>query len=214
MAGDATDTEHLLRRAAEGEPECWDLLVNRHGKRLRRVVAFRLDQRLQGRIDPSDVIQETYLEAWQHVAEYLRQPAMPFFLWLRGIAGNKLRELHRHHLGTQLRDAGREVSLHRGTLPEASSAALAAQLVGHTTRPSEAAIRAEIKIRLQEALNRMDPMDREVLALRHFEHLSPAETAQVLGIKEKAAGMRYVRALKRLKEILAGLPGGLVEFRP
>ena len=138
---------------------------------------------------------------------------MPFFLWLRGIVGNKLRELHRHHLGTQMRDAGREVSLYRGNMPDASSAALAAQLLGHATRPSEAAIRAEVKVRLQEALNTMDPLDREVLALRHFEQLTPAETAQVLGIKEKAAGMRYVRALKRLKEILTGLPGGLKELR-
>jgi RNA polymerase sigma-70 factor, ECF subfamily len=178
------------------------------------MVAFRLDQRLRGRIDPSDVIQETYLEAWQHLAEYVRQPAMPFFLWLRAIAGNKLRELHRHHLGTRMRDAAREVCLHHGTLPETTSAALAAQLLGQATRPSEAAIRAEIKVRLQEALNSMDAIDREVLALRHFEHLSPAETAQILGIKEKAAGMRYVRALKRLKEILAGFPGGLTDFRP
>ena len=113
-----------------------------------------------------------------------------------------------------MRDAGREVSLYRGTMPEASSAALAAQLLGHATRPSEAAIRAEVKIRLQEALNAMDPIDREVLALRHFEQLTPAETAQVLGIKEKAAGMRYLRALKRLKDILTGLPGGLKELRP
>jgi RNA polymerase sigma-70 factor (ECF subfamily) len=214
MAGDAPNPEHLLQLAAGGDPRSWDLLLSGHGERLRRMVAFRLDQRLRGRINPSDVIQETYLEAWKHLAEYLRQPAMPFFLWLRGIAGNKLRELHRHHLGTQLRDAGREVSLHRGTLPETTSAALAAQLLGHATRPSEAAIRAEIKVRLQEALNSMDPMDREVLALRHFEHLSPAETAQVLGIKEKAAGMRYMRALRRLREILASLPGGLTEFRP
>jgi RNA polymerase sigma-70 factor (ECF subfamily) len=139
---------------------------------------------------------------------------VPFFLWLRGIAANKLRELHRRHLGTQMRDAGREVALHRGGLPETTSAALAAQLLGHATRPSEAAVRAEVKVRLQEALNRMDPIDREVLALRHFEHLSPAEAARVLGIKEKAAGMRYVRALRRLKEILAALPGGLAEFRP
>jgi RNA polymerase sigma-70 factor (ECF subfamily) len=112
-----------------------------------------------------------------------------------------------------MRDAAREVALHRGTWPETTSAALAAQLLGHGPRPSEAAIRAEVKIRLQEALNHMDPIDREVLALRHFEHLSPAETAHVLGIKEKAAGMRYVRALRRLKEILAALPGGLTEFR-
>jgi RNA polymerase sigma-70 factor, ECF subfamily len=139
----------------------------------------------------------------------LRQPALPFFLWLRGVVGNKLRELHRHHLATQMRDAGREVSLYRGTMPEASSAALADQLLGHATRPSEAAIRAEMKIRLQEALNVMDPIDREIVALRHFEQLTPAETAQVLGIKEKAAGMRYLRALKRLKDILTSLPGGL-----
>jgi RNA polymerase sigma-70 factor (ECF subfamily) len=214
MAGDSTTTERLLKMAAEGDSQSWGLLVKRHDDRLRRMVAFRLDQRLQGRIDPSDVIQETYLEACQHLGDYLRHPVAPFFLWLRGIAGNKLRELHRHHLGTQLRDAGREVSLHRGTLPETTSAALAARLLGHATRPSEAAIRAEIKIRLQEALNSMDPVDREVLALRHFEHLSPAETAQVIGIKEKAAGMRYLRALRRLKEILAAFPGGLTEFRP
>ena len=214
MAGDSSTTERLLRQAAEGDGHSWETLINRHRERLDRMVAFRLDQRLRGRIDASDVIQETYLEAWQHLAEYLRQPKMPFFLWLRGIAGNKLRELHRHHLGTQGFNAGREVSLHRGTLPETTSAALAAQLLGHATRPSEAAIRAEIKIRLQEVLNSMDAIDREVLALRHFEHLSPAETAQVLGIKEKAAGMRYVRALKRLKEILASFPGGLTEFRP
>src|SRR5229473_5410792 len=180
VAGNSSETEHLLRQVAEGDSQPWGTLVDRHRERLRRMIAFRLDQRLQGRIDPSDVLQETYLQAWQHLAEYLRQPAMPFFLWLRGIAGNKLRELHRHHLGTQMRDAGREVSLHRGTLPETTSGALAAQLLGRVSRPSEAAMRAEIKIRLQEALNSMDPIDREVLALRHFEQLSPAETAQVL----------------------------------
>jgi RNA polymerase sigma-70 factor (ECF subfamily) len=213
MTGDSSGSAQLLQAAAAGDAASWQALLNRVGERLRRMVAFRLNERLHGRIDPSDVMQETYLEACQHLAEYLHQPAMPFFLWLRGIAGNKLRELHRHHLGTHMRDAGREVSLHRGNFPEATSAALAAQLLGHGTRPSEAAVRAEVKIRLQEALNSMDPIDREVLALRHFEQLSPAESAQVLGIKEKAAGMRYMRALRRLKEILASLPGGLTEFR-
>jgi RNA polymerase sigma-70 factor (ECF subfamily) len=212
MADNSSETNRLLRRAADGDQESWGALLTRHADRLRRMVAFRLDQRLQGRIDPSDVIQESYLEASQHLADYLRGPPLPFFLWLRGIAGNKLRELHRHHLAAQMRDAGREVSLYRGTLPETTSAALAARLLGHETRPSEAAVRAEVKVRLQEALNRMDPLDREVLALRHFEQLSPAETAQVLGIKEKAAGMRYVRALKRLKDILTSLPGGPLEF--
>jgi RNA polymerase sigma-70 factor, ECF subfamily len=211
MADNSSETDRLLQRAAEGDEASWGALLTRHADRLRRMVALRMDQRLQGRIDPSDVIQESYLEASRHLAEYLRDPSLPFFLWLRGISGNKLRELHRYHLATQLRDAGREVSIYRGTLPEATSAALAARLMGHETRPSEAAVRAEVKVRLQEALNSMDPIDREVLALRHFEQLSPAETAQVLGIKEKAGGMRYVRALRRLKEILSSLPGGLGE---
>jgi RNA polymerase sigma-70 factor (ECF subfamily) len=211
VTGDnSSETDRLLQRAAGGDEESWGSLLTRHEERLRRMVAFRMDQRLQGRIDPLDVIQEAYLEASEHRAEYLRRPAMPFLLWLRGIVGNKLRELHRHHLGTQMRDAGRDVSLFRGTMPEATSAALAAQLLGHATRPSEAAVRAEAKIFLQSALNAMDPIDREVLALRHFEQLTPAEAAQVLGIKEKAAGMRYLRAIKRLKDILAaaGMIGG------
>jgi RNA polymerase sigma-70 factor (ECF subfamily) len=211
MAENSGETRRLLLQAAEGDHASWGTLLTRHAARLQRLVTFRMDQRLQGRIDAADVIQEAYLEAWKQLATYLQEPAMPFFLWLRGIVGNKLRELHRHHLGTQMRAAGREVSIYRGTMPEATSAALAAQLLGHGTQPSEAAARAEIKVRLQEALNSMDPLDREVLALRHFEQLNPRETAQVLGIKEKAAGMRYMRALRRLKEILTSLPGGLLE---
>jgi RNA polymerase sigma-70 factor (ECF subfamily) len=206
-ADNSNETERLLQFVAAGDQESWGTLLTRHEERLRRMVTYRMDRRLQGRIDPMDVIQEAYLEASEHRAEYVRQPAKSFFLWLRGIVGNKLLELHRHHLGTQMRDAGREVSLYRGNMPEASSAALADQLLGHATRPSEAAIRAEVKIQLQEALNSMDPLDREVLVLRHFEQLSPAETAQVLGIKEKAAGMRYLRALERLKDLLTRLPG-------
>lgn len=173
------------------------------------MVAFRMDLRLQGRVDPSDVIQEVCLAAAKSLPDYLTQPALPFFLWLRGIAGNKLLELHRHHLGTPMRDARREVSLYRGSMPEATSAALAAQLLGRFSGPSAAAIRAEVKVRLQEALNQMDPVDREVLALRHFEHLSTAEAAEVLGIKGAAAGKRYLRALERLRDIMAGMPGGL-----
>ena len=209
MTGDSSETCRLLQKAAQGDPEEWGAVLARHRERLRRMVTLRMDQRLQGRIDPSDVLQEVFLVAHQHLKEYLRKPSLPVFLWLRGITGNKLLELHRFHLGTQMRDAGQEVSLYRGSLPETSSAALAAHLLGHDTRPSEAAVRAEIKIRLQEALNSMDPLDREVLALRHFEQLSTAETAKVLGIREAAAGKRYVRALKRLKEILTSLPGGM-----
>jgi RNA polymerase sigma-70 factor (ECF subfamily) len=211
VTGNSGETDQLLQRVAQGDTRTWGALLERHRERLRRMVAVRLDQRLQGRLDASDVIQESYLEASARLAEYLRQPSMPFFLWLRFLTGQKLLELHRHHLGAQMRDAGREVSLYRGSLPEASSAALAAQLLGHDTRPSEAAIRAERKIRLQEALNSMDALDREVLALRHLEHLNNAETAQVLDLQESAASKRYIRALKKLKEILSSMPGGIGE---
>jgi RNA polymerase sigma-70 factor (ECF subfamily) len=207
MVGDSSETDRLLQRAAQGDRQGWGALLARHRERLRRMVALRLDHRLQGRIDASDVIQETYLEAWSRLAEYLRHPTMPFFLWLRFLAGQKLVTLHRHHLGVEMRDPGREVSLYRGSLPETSSAALAAQLLGHDTRPSEAAVRAELKVRLQEVLNTMEALDREVLALRHFEQLTRAEIAQVLDISEAAVSKRYIRALKRLKEILIHMPG-------
>jgi RNA polymerase sigma-70 factor (ECF subfamily) len=201
----SAELDQLLQLAAQGDAQLWGALLEQHRQRLRRMVALRLDQRLQGRLDASDVLQEAFLDASARLPEYVSQPAMPFFLWLRFLTGQKLLELHRQHLGTQMRDVGREVSLYRGALPQASSAALAAQLVGHDTRPSEAAIRAERKLRLQEALNSLDPLDREVLALRHFEQLSNTEAAQVLGLQTSAASKRYLRALKRLKEILRDL---------
>jgi RNA polymerase sigma-70 factor (ECF subfamily) len=214
MADNSSETTDLLRLAAAGDTQGWGALLTRHAERLRRMVALRLDQRLQGRIDASDVLQEAYVEAWSRLSEYVREPTMPFFLWLRFLVGQKVITLHRHHLGREMRDAGREISLHRGALPEASSAALAAQLLGHDTRPSVAARRVELKLRLQEALNQMDAIDREVIALRHFEQLSRAETAQVLGLRESAVSKRYVRALERLKRILATMPGGLEEIWP
>jgi RNA polymerase sigma-70 factor (ECF subfamily) len=210
MSEEPDDNDERLQLAAQGDAGSWEALLAESRQRLRRMVAFRLDHRLQGRIDPSDVLQDAYIEAWQDLQTYLRQPAMPFFLWLRGIAGNKLRELHRHHLGTQMRDPRREVSID-GALPETTTTALAAGLLGNLTRASEEAIRLETKLQLEDALNAMDPLDREVHALRHFEQLSPAETAQVLGIKEKAAGMRYVRSLRRLKEILSSLKSDWLE---
>jgi RNA polymerase sigma-70 factor, ECF subfamily len=206
---DSSETNRRLQLAAGGDSASLGTLLQRHEDRLRRMVAFRLDPRLQGRVDTSDVIQEVCLAAARALPNYVSRPEMPFFLWLRGIVGNKLLELHRHHLGTPMRDARREVSLYQASMPEATSAALAAQLMGRFSRPSEAAIRAEVKIRLQEALNQMDPVEREVLALRHFEYLTNAEAAEVLSVKEAAAGKRYLRALERLRDILSGMPGGL-----
>jgi RNA polymerase sigma-70 factor (ECF subfamily) len=122
--------------------------------------------------------------------------------------GRRLTTLHRRHLGTHLRDAGLEISLYREALPEASSAALASMLLGRHTSPTQAAQRAERLLRVQEALNTLDPMDREVLALRHFEQLSRAETSEVLGISPETGAKRYFRALERLKAVLASMPGG------
>ncbi len=170
------------------------------------MVQVRLAQRLKGRIDPSDVLQETYLELSRSLANYLRDPILPFFLWLRFLTGRKLQEIHRHHLGTRMRDAHREISLQGGAWPRASSESLAAHLLGKLTTPSQAAVRAELCRRVQEALNSMSLLDREVLALRHFEQLSNAETARVLGITEAGASNRFVRALKRLRGILVDLP--------
>jgi RNA polymerase sigma-70 factor (ECF subfamily) len=202
------DTSLLLPRALAGDEPALASLFAGYRERLRRMIRLRLDRRLSGRVDSSDVLQEAYLEVHKRIAKYARDPeALPFYLWLRLIAGQKLTDVHRSHLGAQMRDAGMEVSLHRGPFPQASSLALAARLLGKLTSASKAAIRAEHKLIVQEALNGMDPIDREVLTLRHFEHLSNDETALVLGLSKSAASNRYIRALKRLKEILSSIPG-------
>ncbi len=167
------------------------------------MVQLRLDRRLQGRIDPSDVIQEAFLDASRRLTEFAVNPAMPPFVWLRLLTAQRLVTLHRVHLGVKGRDASREVSLHSGPLPSADSRSLAAQLLGRLTSPSRALMRAEIQIKIQDALNAMDPIDHEILALRHFEELTNTETAAVLGLHKAAASNRYVRALRRLKETLA-----------
>jgi RNA polymerase sigma-70 factor, ECF subfamily len=202
-----SEDSDLLRRAAEGDEDALRELFSRHRDRLKRMVQLRLSRRLQGRVDASDVLQESFLEIALRLPEYVQAPALPFFLWLRHLTGLKLVEVHRRHLGTQLRDADREVSLHRGGLPEADSVSLAAQLLGKLTTPSQAAIKAETRLYVQEALNSMDPIDREVLALKHFEQLSTTEIAEILGLSKAGAGSRYLRAIKRLRDILSQIPG-------
>jgi RNA polymerase sigma-70 factor (ECF subfamily) len=207
MASDSDITDDLVRRAGGGDPAALVELFSHCRERLRRMVRIRLDRRLQGRVDPSDVLQEAFLDVARRAGEYAAKPVMPPFLWLRFLTGQRLLAIHRQHLGAQMRDAGQEVSLYRGALPQATSASLAAQLLGKLTSPTQAALRAEMQIRLQEALNTMDPLDREILTLRHFEELSNNETAAVLGIQKAAASNRYVRALKRLKDVLTSMPG-------
>jgi RNA polymerase sigma-70 factor (ECF subfamily) len=140
-------------------------------------------------------------------SEYASAPTVPVYLWLRALTGQRLIDLHRQHLGAHPRDAALEVSLYRGALPQASSASLAQQLLAGLTSPTQAAVRAELQLQLQEALNDLDPLDRDVVVLRHFEELSNVETAQVLGIEPPAASKRYIRALRRLKVVLGRRPG-------
>jgi RNA polymerase sigma-70 factor (ECF subfamily) len=209
MSADIRTNEELLDAARNGDEGALAVLVERHRERLERMVRLRMDRRLQGRVDPADVVQDAYLAVRGKFRQYSVDPRLPFFLWLRLEVGQKLVDVHRFHLGTQMRDAGQEVSLHRGALPQVTSLSLAEHLLGKLTTASQAAMRVELKLRVQEALNSMAPHDREVLILRHFEELSNAEAAQVLGIKPSAAVNRYVRALKRLKDVFQGMPGGI-----
>jgi RNA polymerase sigma-70 factor (ECF subfamily) len=208
MENNSDDTVRLIERARAGEEAAVNELFARYRGRLRRMVDLRLDRRLQGRVDASDVVQDGFVDALAKLPDYLTDPKLPLFLWLRLVVGERLLKVHRTHLGTQMRDAALEVSLYRDALPAASSAALAAQLLGKFTSPTEAAVRAERMLRVQEAVNALDPLDREIIALRNFEELSRAEAARALGIEEAAAAKRYVRAIKRLKDALGALPGG------
>jgi RNA polymerase sigma-70 factor, ECF subfamily len=207
-----SDTELLCDRLRAGDHRALADLFERHRERLRRMVELRMDVRLQGRIDASDVLQDGFLDLAKRVENYLSDPKLPVFLWLRLVVSDRLVIYHRRHLGSRMRDAGREVSLYRDPLPLASSAALASMLLGRMTSPSNAAIRAERILLVQEAVNSLDPFDREVVALRHFEQLTRAETAVVLGISEAAGAKRYIRAFKKLKTILAAMPGALEGF--
>ena len=207
----------LLDRAAAGDAGAWGALLAQHQERLQTLLAFRLDARLRTRVDAADVVQEAFVAATARRADFFKQSAQPLFLWLRWIAGNTLLELHRHHLGAQMRDAAREVAPQRragGPGGDGTRDALVAQLSAGRTGPATAAGRAEAQAKLGEALGQINPTDREVLALRHFEQLSNAEAAQVMGIQERAAAKRYVRALERLREVLSEMPGGLTGLRP
>ena len=207
MASDSGELRAL--RGDGGDELALIALFEQSRARLRRMVRLRLDRRLQGRVDPSDVLQDAHIEVAKRAREYLADPSMPAFLWLRWITGERLLDTHRKHLGTQIRDVNLEVSLHRGVMPQATSISLAELLLGRLTSPTRAARRAEMQVRLQDVLNTMDPIDREVLTLRHFEELSNGETAQVLDLTKSAASNRYMRALLRLKETLSGMPGFL-----
>jgi RNA polymerase sigma-70 factor (ECF subfamily) len=214
MADDSSRTNHLTERAAAGDEDALAQLFVQYRDRLARMVQMRMDRRLKGRVDPSDVLQEAYLELARRLPDYVRQPNVSFFLWLRMVTGQRLLQIHRRHLGTAMRDAGRELTLYSGALPEATSMSLAAHLLGRLTTASQAAVRVELQLQLQEVLNSMEPMDREVLALRHFEELTNNEVAETLGISKATASKRYVQALRRLRKVLSQIPGFVDDMQP
>ena len=212
MSQSGTQHDGPAAPAEARDVAAWGAVLVAHEQRLRRMVEFRMDARLRGRIDPADVLQEAFVEAAEHRADYVSQPETPVFLWLRGVVANKLRELHRHHLGTHMRDAGREASS-RLRVRNDTSVAIVDTLSAGVQGPGTAAAGAEVRAKLHQALDSMDATDREVLALRHFEQLTNGEAALALGIEYRAAAKRYVRALKRLKDMLADMPGGLTGLR-
>ncbi len=205
MAKVETDDLHLRMRA--GDRQALAAFFSRHRERLWRVIDFRLDSRVRRRVDADDVLQQAYLDAATRLAHFQGDSPTTAFVWLRLVVVQTLIEVHRTHLNAQRRDADREVFLDGPGKHDSTSASLARQLIGELTSPSEALLRVENQTQLEQALEGMEPIDREVLALRHFEELSNAEVAEVLGIQQKAASIRYVRALARLKTIVSELPG-------
>jgi RNA polymerase sigma-70 factor (ECF subfamily) len=207
----ADESEDALIRLRGGDDRALAELFSRYRPRLWRMVQFRLDRRLYGRVDADDLLQEAYLDAARRIRHFTDDSTKSFFIWLRMIVSQTLTDVHRRHLGAQMRDAAREISLHGSPSPQSMSISLAACLLGDLTSPSRAAMREEAAEQLERALEGMDAIDREVLAMRHFEELTNSEVAKVLGIRQKAASIRYVRAVRRLKDILSQLPGFLDE---
>lgn len=201
------DEAELSNRVIHGDREALAELFSLYRPRLWRMVNFRLHPQLHGRIDPDDVLQDAWLNAVDRMSYFLREASHSAFIWFRMIVTQTLTDLHRKHLLASKRDARREFSIDRGWSSDATSSALVFHLMGSATSPSSVALRSERARQLDAVLQGMSEIDREVVALRHFEELTNSETARVLGMSEQAASARYVRALARLKQILEVLPG-------
>jgi RNA polymerase sigma-70 factor (ECF subfamily) len=199
---DQEDDLHALSElVSRGDQRGLQELLMKHRPRLRRMVAARLDPRLASRVDPSDIVQETFVEAVKQLPSYIEKPAIPFYPWLRQLTANRLAAAYQHHLHAQRRSVAREVSVDLG-LSSASVALLADRLVSSQTTPSREMGRKELERQVREALGRLPLIDREVLILKFVEQLSPQETAAILGISAEAVGMRRLRALRRLSDEL------------
>jgi len=209
MWPDAIETQRLLEQVERAEPCAIDELWERHRPALRRMIDARLDRALGRRVDASDVVQDVLLRASQRLGDYLRDPCMPFQLWLRQIAHDHVIDAHRRHRGAEKRSLDRErpaIGMGNGAFADRSSLDLVAQLRDPALTPAAEALQDELRKRFREAIDLLDDVDREVILLRHFEQLANAEAAQVLGLTEAATGMRHLRALRRLRAILGEAP--------
>ena len=187
----------LESRVRSGDRQAFDELFSLHRERLVKIIRFRLDSKLLGRLEPDDVIQDAYVAAWKRIDHFCSSFTGSCFVWLRLVAQQTLVDLQRFHLGSEKRDAGKEI-VKRPSL----SSTMTLQLFGHESSPSQVVIQVDMMDKVDHAIAAMDAVDQEILAIRHFEELSNKETAEVLGISQKASSIRYFRALKRLQEIL------------
>lgn len=207
MWPDATQTGELLAEARQGDQAAVNRLLERHRESLRRMIQLRMDQAIRRRVDASDIVQEVLIEAHRRLADYLREPAMPFHLWLRQLAQQRVIDAHRRHRRAARRSTDREQPL-VVSARDASSQDLLGQLSDHELTPAAATLRAELGARFLAVLDELDEIDREVLVMRHVEQLTNSEVALALGLSEPAAGMRYLRAMRRLRARLVETGGG------
>jgi len=198
MADETARAEGRTDGSGEGRAESFAHVFEHHRARLRRMVELRLDPRLSGRVDPSDVLQEAYLDAADRFQEDRADPRVELYVWLRAQTWDRLVMIQRRHLGAARRTVDRELNA-SATL---SSVVLARELAADQTSPSQGAVRAEMQARVREAVEGLNRDDREVIFMRHFEGMSNVEAAQALGLTQSGASMRYGRALLRLKELL------------
>ena len=201
MWPDSAETQELLNQARQGQPRAVDQLLARHREPVRRMIGLRLDPAIAARVDASDIVQDVLLEASRRLGEYLREPAMPFHLWLRHIARDHLIDAHRRHRQAKRRTVDREQPM-RAAFNERSSVELIGRLIDRELTPATAAIRKELEKRFRGAVDGLAEEDREIILMRHFEQLSNQEAAEALGLTEAAASMRYLRAVRRLRASL------------
>ena len=201
MWPNTSETQELLAGAGKGESAAVNELLDRHREALRNMVKARMDQKLARRVDASDVVQDVLLEASQRLKDYIRDPKLPFGLWLRQMAQDRIIDLHRRHRVARRRSLDREQQAGPAA-GDQSSLELAAQLRDPELTPAAATLRKELHERFVEAIDRLEDEDREILLMRHFEQLTNSETAELLGLSQPAAGMRHLRALRRLREVL------------